>query len=61
VTVHDVEVFPLDSGPMSSTPSFWDCPSVAEQPRGLNSWSHVKLPVSPVELFVSVPKFFTMY
>ena len=61
VTVQDDDVLPLDSGPMSSMPSFSDCPGVAEQPRELNSGSHVRLPVSPVELFVSVPKFFTMY
>jgi hypothetical protein len=61
VRVHDEEVLPLDTGPMSSMPSFPDCPCVAEQPPELNSWSHVRLPVSPVELFVSVPKFFTMY
>jgi len=46
---------------MSSMPSFSDCPCVAEQPRELNSWSHVRVPVSPVELFVLVPKFFSMY
>ena len=61
VIVQDDEVLPLDCGPMSSMPSFSDCPCVAEQPRELNSWSHVRVPVSPVELFVLVPKFFSMY
>ena len=61
VTVQADEVLPLDCGPMSSMPSFSDCPCVAEQPPELNSWSHVRLPVSPVELFVLVPKFFSMY
>ena len=61
VMVHDDEVFPLDSGPISSTPSVWDCPGVAEQPCGPHCLSHVRLPVSPVELFLPEPKFFTMY
>jgi hypothetical protein len=36
VTVQDVAVFPLVSGPISSTPSACDCPGVAEQPCALN-------------------------
>ena len=64
VTVHDVEVFPLDSGPISWMPSVWDAPGAAEQrytAPGSNCWSHVRVPVSSVELLLSLPKMFTMY
>jgi hypothetical protein len=61
VTVHDGEVFPLDAGPMSSKPSSWDSPGVAEQPPGPNCWSHARLPVSALALELPLPKFLTMY